>query len=220
MSPSGDESHSLHHRHPPLRFYDDEHHARRSLRVQSLGQIADLHRGKTCACGQPLPECPFWGEVLASGVPSKVQLRKEHKLISREKGLPYFLLSEARCRRYARIQDRVFQAIFQETGAKVLVDSSKNITRGLALLRASRYDVRILHLVRDPRGFINSRNKRRREQDKDPMLIPFMAEWMLKNGMASTALCAYAGDGYCRVAYEDVMLRPQNVASHWAACRH
>src|SRR3712207_7011083 len=41
-----------------------------------------------------------------------------------------------------------------------LIDSSKNVARAAALIHDSRHEVRVIHLVRDGSGYVESRRRR------------------------------------------------------------
>jgi len=186
-----------------------------SAKVLSMGQVGALHEyldGGQCACGEKLSACPLWGKVLAQlDDAEKDQLRKLGPLISGEKNFVRFVACTKLCHLYASIQDVLFRAIFHVSDADVLIDSSKNLSRAVALLRASKYNVCFLHLVRDPRGYVNSVNKRRRERGKEPRFMTPMVQWTIKNGVASTIVRAIAKTRYLRISYEELMLHPQEV---------
>jgi hypothetical protein len=55
--------------------------------------------------------------------------------------------------------DELYRAVASRANAKVVVDSSKSLGDALALARFSSLDVRVIHLVRDPRGIVQSWSK-------------------------------------------------------------
>ncbi len=178
--------------------------------VQSLGQVADLHKNDRCACGAILEDCELWSRVVThEKMPDMTALEQAGQLIRQETGLLPLLSSSKKRRSYAALQDRVFNLIFDAAGQNVLIDSSKNFSRALALATASEYDVRILHLVRDPRGFINSSNKRRSEQEKANTFLRPMTEWVIKNSIGSAVLQPLISDRYRQIHYESLLLEPE-----------
>jgi hypothetical protein len=64
---------------------------------------------------------------------------------------------------YSEILAALYAAISRVSGARVIVDISKDPTFACLLLRMKRADVRILHLVRDSRAVAYSWTRRRRE---------------------------------------------------------
>lgn len=105
------------------------------------------------------------------------------------------------------IWDELFSNIFNYTKENILIDSSKNISRGLTLLKHSKFNVYFLHLVRDPRGFNNSKNKRRAKQKNGNKYIRDFSKWYIKNSMAST-LRLINRKKYLKINYEDLLLNP------------
>lgn len=186
-----------------------------SANVLSMGQVGTLHEyldNGQCSCEENLLACPLWGKVLTQlDKAEKDQLRELGPLISGEKNFVRFVASAKFCRSYATIQDVLFRSVFRVSDADVLIDSSKNVSRAVALLRASRYDIRFLHLIRDSRGYVNSFNKRKREQEKESRFINPMVQWTVKNSVSSTIVRAIANNRYLRISYEELMLHPQEV---------
>jgi hypothetical protein len=122
-----------------------------------------LHGGQRCGCGEPLPSCPFWTEVgeRAFGGWARVDpeaVRALQRRVDRNRYVPLmyapWLSSSHRrlARRYAEIEGRVYESIAHTAGASVVVDSSKHVSTSTLLRTVPGVDLRIAHLVRDPRG--------------------------------------------------------------------
>lgn len=117
--------------------------------VAGLGEIANvISRAKfppsptaaelPCSCGAPHQECPFWGALLGD-LSSCDPLEAQRKILAR------------------------FAEIYP---GRVMIDSSKS-TAALAKHYlnspdASQFDVRVLHVIRDFRGWVPSAQKQRR----------------------------------------------------------
>ena len=179
----------------------------------SLGQAGDIHvfHGTTrqCSCRADIKECVLWGDILAR-VPDEAfdQMSKLGPQADKEKQFLRFIFSSQLCKAYANAFDPLFDAAFAATGASVLIDSSKNLSRGAALLKSSRHPVRFLHLIRDGRGYINSVYKRRKEEDKGASAAPIFAKWLAKNASASVFVRRVGGARYLAVNYEDLLNDP------------
>jgi hypothetical protein len=141
--------------------------------VVATGELVNLvergwNKHLPCSCGEPGDLCPFWKEVrrhwgeLAGGedLPRYVRLQRRFE---RTRNIPLVLLSLYRrdplFNEYVRSTTLLFTAIARVAGRDVVVDSSKNPVRALALSRAPQLDVTIVHLIRDARGVAWSFNR-------------------------------------------------------------
>jgi hypothetical protein len=116
-------------------------------------------------------ECPFWSEVgrVAYGSWSRdvmAEIGRLQRHVSRQRYLPRLLALPAGsgtrfgsdCRAYAQHYERIYRAVVEVSGAKVIVDASKWPGQALALRRGG-LPVRLVHLVRDARGVAYSWSK-------------------------------------------------------------
>jgi len=129
--------------------------------------------GTRCGCGQRLEECPVWSRVLArfgDGGERAAQARRMHECqrealrehhtwlrvpaLLRHRGRA--LSGDTPLARYAAGLARLYRGIAEETGASVIVDSSKEPTDAAMLLMMPGVDARFVQIVRDPRGTVFS----------------------------------------------------------------
>ena len=112
-------------------------------------------------------------------------------------------------RAYARDADSIFDPVAATTGSRVLIDSSKNISRAAALAGDSRHDIRVLHLIRDGRGVLRSRRKRAEVDGRPYREKAALAEWLGKNLMISWLLARrLPADRFLLARYEDLLTDP------------
>lgn len=127
-----------------------------------------------CGCGARFHACPFWTAVGkdAFGGWSEIDLDQAVDLrwsVDRSRQLPGMLAAHRRGSPNRSQQDyldliasviaaagRVASA---QSGATVLIDSSKHLSTAVLYALDPRLDVRVLHLVRDPRGVAYSWTK-------------------------------------------------------------
>lgn len=123
-------------------------------------------RGKRlCGCGVPLDECPFWNEVLAHGFAAPGERSEPRRVaelqrqVLRGRYTPRLLRQLDGHRppwpaldAYASIATRLYQAIAQVTGARVIVDSSKRPADAMLLGLLADVQPSFVQLVRDPRA--------------------------------------------------------------------
>ena len=141
--------------------------------IQSVGELSRLSsdawiQNFYCSCGQRSDDCPFWSAVRQSwcsvngGVTvheyNRIQAEVEDfhqwpsKLRAHWKDSHEFQV-------YAEQTVLLLKAIQDVSGSAVIVDSSKAVERAFALSLIPEIDLRIIQLVRDPRGVVWSHRK-------------------------------------------------------------
>ncbi len=131
---------------------------------------AGLKRDQLCGCGETFSDCPFWTEVgrRAFGGWEQVDVDRAVELATRiddSRQLPKILgarlLPSFRAVRdeYLDLLTRVYDAVSELSGDATVVDGSKRASMAYLLRASSRLDLRVVHVVRDPRGVANSWSK-------------------------------------------------------------
>ena len=129
-----------------------------------------LTESRLCGCGVPVRECPVWRKVLAQAghldEPARVEgVVSLLKRTGRIRNLPAVLLGKYRVstRRGPPLPpgDRaalgdIYAAMADVTGSRVIVDSSKLPAYANVLAATPGIDLRVVHLIRDPRGAAHS----------------------------------------------------------------
>lgn len=181
--------------------------------ARSLGEAGGFHRylsgaAPACACSR-LPSgcgpCQAAAAAASRACGSEVAFASLSALPLRERCLHWVAVPTAARRRYARAADALLAAVAAETGAGVLVDSSKNSGRAAALALDSAHRVRVLHLVRDPRGCIDSRRRRAAAGGERPMVSLTVGAWLVKNAALSALGRRLGASRYLRCRYEDLV---------------
>lgn len=141
----------------------------------NVGELIDLFRrvapgGELCGCGQPFGICPFWASVGQSvldswDVDEVDAVRRLQVQVARQRHIPKLMFPRwagpsfnKAVSEYGACYRRLYSAIAEQAGARYVVDASKWPVQALALSRAA-LDVRVIHLVRDPRGVAHSLGK-------------------------------------------------------------
>ena len=168
-----------------------------------------------CACGERLTECPVWGPVVHAIEPVIQQYGRERLVraqLASEAFTPRgFVGSDGEAN--AELLRALYGALGQ--AADTIIDSSKTdrlSARRPAAMRRAGLDVRVVHLVRDPRGCLASTRKgdNRKLERGEPADIPFVharttLSWLLANGAAETLSRRH------RVRYEDLVRDAETV---------
>jgi hypothetical protein len=178
-----------------------------------------------CGCGVPFHECGFWQEVsrAAFGVePQGVDHAAAARLKASvdDKRHLHWLVTKAPPRfrsallAYGDLLERLYGAVLDVSGARVIVDSSKDPRHGFVLSKLPRFELHVVHLVRDPRAvaFSWKRVRKRPEihwKSQDMMIqetFAASARWTAHNALVE--LLATSAASYCRVQYEDFVVNP------------
>jgi len=185
--------------------------------------------GRYCGCGRQFEDCPFWSRVgeLAFGGWDNLdfaELKRLKTTVDRTARIPLLLAPHlvpsyaAALRRYTELLTPLYRAALEASGARVVVDSTKFASTLYVLRRMPAVDVRVAHIVRDPRGvaYSWSREKEYRHpgvQAGGP--APVMPTWSLpvicRRWVSDNVLVPAVrlfGVPVVRVRYEDLVRRP------------
>ena len=171
-----------------------------------------LPSGAPCGCGAPIGDCPVWSKVLAHPSVASLdpaQVDRWHRAV-RVRRTPRLLRFRRGARwgdldRYLDAGRRLYGAVAEVTGARVIVDTSKRAGDAAALLLMTEVEPFFVHLVRDPRAVAQSW-ARRPEGGIGP--VATARDWTAFN-LLDEALRARAGrDRSMRLRYEDLVAGP------------
>lgn len=195
----------------------------------SVGELVtvwerNLIENLSCGCGKPFGQCEVWEGIFreAFGGMDKVDARKMIRLRNkgaRARHVPLMLLPggdailEDRLNDYIGSLEKLYRGIQSETGAKVIVDSSKSPPYGYVLGMMPGIDLHVVHLVRDPRAVAYSWLRK-----KD--LLPTSERPMIRYGAAKSTLIWNVwnllpeifwkrSNRYMFLRYEDFVDRPR-----------
>ncbi len=179
-----------------------------------------------CGCGQPFLSCPFWCAVgdEAFGGWSQIdakRLTEIDRVANLPRALPFYWAPRLRpglsdmFKDYAVHLAALYTAISRVSGAKIIIETSKDPTFACLLMRIPDCDVRIVHLVRDSRAVAYSWTRRKRlsspigeQQFMGQFTVTKTASvWMLWNA-AFHALSAEHSP-YLRLTYESFVANPR-----------
>ncbi len=197
----------------------------------SVGEIRlvwdhGLIMNKICGCGACFEECVMWRPVFseAFGGMSRVDPRKMIHLRegwARTKHIPLMLappgrrLIEQRLAEYLDNLGKLYRAIQIITGSRVIVDTSKFPSYGFVLGMAPSVDLRVVHLVRDPRAVAYSWMRKKLQPDPEtPEYTPLESptgtslRWTARN-LGTEALWRRSKERYLMLCYEDFVAEPR-----------
>jgi len=184
--------------------------------------------GMDCSCGRSLKNCEFWQAVLArTPVCSREMALSQAHFITRSQEEWPFLAGQPGKRAenkalYRELWSSLLDAVYAESGAGTIVDSSKSgrrARRRISALKAlGRYDITILHLVRDPRAVMVSmlKGSNRKLEMGLPPGIPggayrVLVGWWFANRSVHQTARMHPDLPYLRIRYESLVKDPVDV---------
>lgn len=205
----------------------------------SVGEVRFLwQRGiledRLCGCGEPFSGCAFWADVLdralGPGTPrSRAALAARlHAALERRtrlRTLPAHLRDRTGQHLFPatpvpeldEVLGRLYVAIAETAGASVVVDSSKLPTYAAFVAGLPSLDLRVVHLVRDPRAAAYSWRRRKPQPDRGPDAM------MERRGAVKSSVLwvtwnrglerLFDGRPYTRVSYEEFLDDPPATAA-------
>jgi hypothetical protein len=195
----------------------------------SAGEVLNIwERGlvarRKCGCGLPVPDCPVWSGVLRSAFGEPVDVDVAGMAAARRRRMRAFSTPAALARgrgredpEYERALERLYLAIHECTGSRVIVDSSKSPVYARLLATLPAIDLYLIHLVRDPRAAAYSwrREKTLPDFDDERLMmrqspITTARRWM-KWQLITEALWASRRGRYLRLGYEGLVTSPRSV---------
>jgi len=188
-----------------------------------------LTEGRLCGCGLPVRECPVWSKVLAKagqlddaervdGIVSMLERTgriRNLPAVLAGTALPRLDPAEAHALAPARAAlGDLYAAMASVTGCRVIVDSSKLPAYANVLAATPGIDLRVAHLIRDPRGAAHSWSSRKQladgaarshmEQIGPAKSAVLWDVWNVAGGI----LFKGGPDRYVRLRYEDFVADP------------
>ena len=171
-----------------------------------------------CGCGQLFGECEVWSSILHSAykclatatVQEMVKVEHQYIRLRRSPALAALAVGALpTAHPLVRYRDRLaklYRAIAAHADHRVVVDSSKRPWYGHVLGQIGDLDVRVIHVVRDPRANVYS--PIRAGNPSLRAIAGFAARW---NSWHATTEALYARrkGSYIRLRYEDFVTDPR-----------
>ncbi len=196
----------------------------------SAGELFNVFKrglvmGHTCGCGRPVASCALWSRVMATalstpeGVIAPAQVAEWQQQVAGAAADTRRLLKvrsteggSAALGPYVSVLGRIYAAIAEETGERVIVDSSKRPPHAAYMHLVPGITPYFVQLVRDARAVAFSRARLKHTVDKD-MRVEGSASnaigWMRRNLHSEAVRRRYAPERSLLVRYEDFVAHPQ-----------
>lgn len=178
--------------------------------------------GYPCSCGRHVTKCPLWSGVLArlgAGPERAADLARLTAQALAWARIPWSLtVPRQRNRstvidRYSDLMGELYAAIADETGARVIVDSTKWPAHPGLFGHVDGVDPYGLHITRDPRAVANSYKRGKSTAEDHPDMPRYGAfhsatSWAARNLMVELARGPLDRGRVKHVRYEDLVRAP------------
>lgn len=182
--------------------------------IYNLGEVGniihvltDKNKNHKCGCGSVITECEFWKQVVSTNPVFQEVIRDA------EAGLK---VSNAN---YRELHHHIMKSALQSSGRKTILDKSMDPARLSLLLNDGRFNIKIIHLVRDGRAVANSwRNyaKRKGRQWIWARRLTAAFRWRARN--LDILRLFERSENYILVRYEDLVCEPENTLRKLGVC--
>jgi len=197
--------------------------------IESVGELVSglCREGEVCSCVAPFNKCEFWSQVRTEfEMRANMSLEEAADLLKFQAHVARFLKTffarsnSSSIKKLTLVNQSIVEAVLKVSEKKCMVDSTKEHTRALFIIRFSS-NAKIIHLVRDPEGILASNFFRikkgsgfkfLRRKFSGKRMIPFFMilnciNWIIGNIMAET-IRLFAPDRVFRLRYEDLCKNP------------
>jgi hypothetical protein len=198
--------------------------------ICNAGELAHVPRNawyhdEYCACGERGSRCPFWSDVRRrwarriDGFALDDYLALQDRFC-RLRSLVSHLKAESRSPsrefiEYGRYTVALYETIREVSGKDIVLDMSKNPARAMSLSLIPGIALRVVHLVRDGRGYVWSHRKSYSRNDAAGLSRDFVpqpvwrtaARWRVVNS-ATDRVVRRLGRSTLRVYYENLVEDP------------
>ena len=183
-----------------------------------------------CSCGEKIVECDFWQSVTEQMKEKGFDFDVAHfdtRFVFDDNPLVHALQQRSfgnetidalrdslilrwpkeyhRIKALVERNEALIKTILQKTGNRVFVDTSKEAIRLRSFRQFSEFDIRVIHLVRDVRGFTASMVRRR----GDDQLANAVKRWKRFHKKTLRMLERQPEQKQLRVRYEDLCSDPK-----------
>jgi hypothetical protein len=147
-------------------------------RQQNTAHVGELRHfaqigyreNRACECGKKLEQCSFWGPIIyqLSRDFDLVEISKISKRLPRNIDLYTHIILKSESyipSKYIDFICTLYHYIFHFSEAEYIIDSSKFPVHLESLYRTNAFDIRVIHLTRDPRSVADSWSRRKQSND-------------------------------------------------------
>jgi len=197
-----------------------------------------LIENRLCGCGEKFRDCPTWKAIFNEALGGMSEVNAEAmtrlrskvfnplntlRLVRRPESFPDKAAGDGHAwlAEFGEATRAIYRAAQHVTGSRVLVDSSHNPLYAGLLLSLPEIDLRLVHLIRDPRAVVYSRQRNKFDPGRGKAVRtsgPLVSGggWIVWNAITER-LKARASRPSLRFRYEDFVTEPKRIVGEIAA---
>jgi|GEM_PF-619691 len=195
--------------------------------VASFNELNRLFRTRVskeemCACGKTFQGCEFWEQVMGRVIRDQEDVRRIEFLnfkVAQMRDFPKLYRERLKPRARHQLEEYrhwlggLYAAMAEESGKRIIVDSSKVPSRALVLAGIPGIRVHVVHLVRDVRAVAYSWQKQKFDPTTGEMMLNFSPRRVLHMWYTHNVFSDWLGKRlpYVRVNYEEFASHPRTV---------
>ena len=186
--------------------------------IQNIGEMHQffehIDENKECSCGKQINECEFWKNKISEDL---LKSTKQNRLLSEKMESHSSIIkhlvnsfSNKENKQYIALHQLILNSIYSDSDKSTLLDSSKYIGRALALNKLVNIDLKVIYVVRDVRGVINSFSKKV-QTSKSPLST--IVYYLVVNSVSEFVAKILLRKKVVKIRYEDLVNNPLQVFS-------
>ncbi|MEQ9623691.1 sulfotransferase family protein [Coleofasciculus chthonoplastes] len=190
--------------------------------IFSAGELSfwfeELLNGSLCSCGKPYHKCEFWQRII-NQLHMKIPEFNYEEANCITRNVEKVTFSNKSSINYINLWEITFNSILEVSEKEIIVDSSKSIRKTFRrvnlLTKNLDFEVKVIHLVRDPRAVIWSIQRgsnRLLEAGKPAKIFGGMLRgligWILVNGAVEMMRLQIKPSDILFLRYEDIIAEP------------
>ena len=180
-----------------------------------------------CSCGERFPTCSFWQEVSNAHIKAFPSINFEelkNKFREIEKWSNFLKLRKLINNnkrnylkpildKYVAHNEKLYEIISEITGGKIIIDSSRNPGRLLALLSSKKIEMYTIDIIRDPRASLNSLIQKdiRNVHENRQNTFKNMINWDIKNLLGLNIMRKLDANESTYISYKNFTRNPGQV---------
>ena len=201
----------------------------------SCGELTFINRSgiadEFCSCNNRIGQCGFWSPVMKSwSGRSPLSLKDYKKLRNQFEGNSNYLrvlknqfFPSKNFKAYVESTEYLYDAIYDNCGKSLIIDSSKQATRPFALTKFA--EVQILHICRNFRGVLNSEKKNVVVDLKEGVesasppkrTSKVLLDWFISNLACACTIVFFKGS---RIHFRRWIVQPESLLKHCKYLEH